>query len=151
MFLMYLCLRILRLHSLWRSSGAAVHRKILRLKGFQRLFFYVKKILSLQHQTITYEPTLYIFHFTIVPPSCGVLHLFRKRKGLGNRPVLLRLKILQQRLEYLAERGPDEWEISFNLTLRLLQEQSSHLIWSKRHVWRLGDGQVWGHLLGWKC
>ena len=37
-----------------------------------------------------------------------VFHLLRQRKGLRNRLKLLRLTVLQQRFEYMVERGPDE-------------------------------------------
>ena len=67
-----------------------------------------KKMLSLQQQTITYEPVFYIFHFAPTPPPCGVLHLLRQRTRLRNRPKLLWLTVLQQRPEHLVERGPDE-------------------------------------------
>ena len=71
--------KISRFHSPWRSFGAVQSTKKPVSKVFQSIakkkdgakitfFFYIKKILSLQHQTITYEPTLYIFHFTLVPP-----------------------------------------------------------------------------------
>ncbi len=123
--------KISRFHSPWRSFGAVQSTKKPVSKVFQSIakkkdgakitfFFYIKKILSLQHQTITYEPTLYIFHFTLVPPPCGVSHLLRKRTRCRNRLKLLWLTILFLRFEHLVQRRPDGFEISVNFTVRLL-------------------------------
>ena len=111
--------KISRFHSPWRSFGAVQSTKKPVSKVFQSIakkkdgakitfFFYIKKKLSLQHQTITYEPTLYIFHFTLVPSPCGVSHLLRKRKGFRNWSKLLWRTLLQLRFEHLAERRSDE-------------------------------------------
>ena len=50
------------------------------------------------------------------------LHLLRKKTRPRNGPILLWLTVLQQRPQYLVERGPDECEISFFESVRLLCE-----------------------------
>ena len=60
--------------------------------------------------------TLFILHCTLLD-----FHLLRQRKGLGNRPILLRLTVLQLRFEHLVERGPDGGEISFSVALHVLR------------------------------
>ena len=68
-------------------------------------------------------------HFRL-PANCSLftvhhsldLHVLRKRTRPGNRFKLLWLTVLQQRPEHLAERGPDECEISFVVALYVLCE-----------------------------
>ena len=55
------------------------------------------------------------------------LHVLRKRARPRNRSILLWLTVLQLRLEHLAERGPDECEISFVIALHVLREQPGEI------------------------
>ena len=74
-----------------------------------------------------------VAEFPTKPPACSqslfiihhlsfiiVLHLLRQRKGLRNGLILLWFKVLQQRFEHLAERGPAGGEISPSIELCLL-------------------------------
>ena len=51
------------------------------------------------------------------------LHVLRKREGCRNRLKLLWLTVLQLRFECVAERGPDECEISVDESVCLLRGQ----------------------------
>ena len=62
------------------------------------------------------------------PTHSLLLHLLRKRKGRRNGPNLLWRTLLQLGFECMAQRGSDEWEISVDFSIRLLQEQPRNLI-----------------------
>ena len=63
----------------------------------------------------------------LIQHSALDLHVLRQRKGPRDRPILLRLTLLQQRFECVAERGSDGFEISVAFALYVLRGQPSEV------------------------